>query len=175
MTADKDYFPFLAPLRRYVPLVVWAIAILVILFIPLKIIGYGYLPGDDALRHAAKAVSGKPWSQILVLNPVYKMDHEFGWDLLLSKIHQWENWNAETLVVFSVVSLFALVNLAGLTGLKRPEAWLVSMLTAMILSSVPMRFMLGRPYLITLASLIIILYLFPFCILYNLIHPLVSI
>jgi hypothetical protein len=159
MTADKDYFPFLAPLRRYVPLVVWAIAILVILFIPLKIIGYGYLPGDDALRHAAKAVSGKQWSQILVLNPVYKMDHEFGWDLLLTKIHEWENWNDETLVVFSVVFLFALVNLAGLTGLKRPEAWLVSMLTAMILSSIPMRFMLGRPYLITLASLIAILYL----------------
>ena len=49
-------------LKRYVPLAVWAIVILVILAIPLKIIGYGYLPGDDALRHAAKAVSGKSWS-----------------------------------------------------------------------------------------------------------------
>ena len=39
-------------LRRYVPLAVWAIVILVILAIPLKIIGYGFLPGDDALRHA---------------------------------------------------------------------------------------------------------------------------
>ena len=46
--------------RRYVPLAVWAIVILVILVIPLRVIQYGFLPGDDALRHAAKAVSGKP-------------------------------------------------------------------------------------------------------------------
>ena len=56
----------------------WAIAILIILFIPLKIIEYGYLPGDDALRHAAKAVSGKPWPEILVLGPAFHFDPELG-------------------------------------------------------------------------------------------------
>src|SRR5271154_4968913 len=96
-------------LKRYVPLAVWAIVILVILAIPLKIIGYGYLPGDDALRHAAKAVSGKSWSEILVLNDVYKIDHEFGWNLLLEKIHLWTNCGAESLVVFSVVALFIVI------------------------------------------------------------------
>jgi len=159
MADDNHQFPFLDPFRRYVPLAAWLIAIVVILFVPLKIIGYGYLPGDDALRHAAKAVSGKPWSEILVLNPVYKMDHEFGWSWLLAKIHAWENWDAENLVIFSVVGLFILVNIAGLIWLKRPEAWVAALLAAMILAVIPMRFALGRPYLITLACLITVLFL----------------
>ena len=159
MTDDKDHFSFLAPLRRYVPLAVWIIAILVVLMIPLKIISLDYLPGDDALRHAAKAVSGKSWSEILTLDPVYKMDHEFGWNWLLTNIHVWENWDVEKLVLFSVVALFVLVNLAGLIWLKRPEAWLITLLATIILSVIPQRFMLGRPYLITVAALLTVLFL----------------
>ena len=158
MTSDNDSSP-LAPLRRYVPLAAWTIAVLVILMIPLKIISYDYLPGDDALRHAAKAVSGKPWSEILVLSPVYKIDHEFGWNWLLTSLHGWENWEADKLVIFSVVFLFVLINLAGLAWLRRPEAWLAALLAAMVLTFVPMRFILGRPYLITAAALITVLYL----------------
>ena len=159
MTSDKDYFPFLAPLRRYVPLAAWTIVAIVVLLIPLKIIEYGYLPGDDALRHAAKAVSGKPWSEILVLSPVYKIDHEFGWNWLLTSLHRWENWDAEKLVIFSVVFLFVLINMAGLAWLRRPEAWLATLLAAMVLTYIPIRFTLGRPYLITAATLITVLYL----------------
>jgi hypothetical protein len=40
-----------------------------IVLIPLRILGRGFLPPDDALRHAAKAVSGREWSEILVLRP----------------------------------------------------------------------------------------------------------
>ncbi len=56
MTDEKIQFnfSFLAPLRRYVPLAVWVIVILTLLVIPLKIIQYGYLPGDDALRAPAR-------------------------------------------------------------------------------------------------------------------------
>src|SRR5881394_2608322 len=115
--------PAFEPFRRYVPLVVWVIVVLTLLVIPLKIIGYGYLPGDDALRHAAKAVSGKPWSEILVLNDVYKIDHEFGWNLLLEKISAATEASPETLVIFSVVSLFVLVGLAALLWLRYPETW----------------------------------------------------
>ena len=68
MTDENSNSSPLDSLKRYVPLAVWAMVIFVILAIPLKIIGYGFLPGDDALRHAGKAVSGKPWSEILVLN-----------------------------------------------------------------------------------------------------------
>src|SRR5215469_6060118 len=159
MADENNHFPFLEPLRRYVPLIVWIIVIAVIILIPLKIMDYGYLPGDDALRHAAKAVSGKPWSEILVLSPVYKMDHEFGWNWLLTSIHHLVNWDADNLVFFSVVAMFVLVNLAGLVWLKRPEAWLATMLMAMVFALIPVRFTLGRPYLITLASLITVLYL----------------
>jgi len=103
--------------RRYVPLAVWAIVILVVLAIPLKIIGYGYLPADDALRHAAKAVSGKPWPDILVLGPAFKIDTNFGWHLLLRQIYLRnkcappdEARDTEKLVLFSVVALFTLVS-----------------------------------------------------------------
>jgi hypothetical protein len=140
-------------LRRYVPLAVWAIVLLTILMIPLRIIQYGYLPGDDALRHAAKAVSGKSWSEILILNHTYRIDHEFGWNLLQEKIHHWANWNAETLVVFSAVTLFVLVNWSVLPWLKRPEAWLITLLTATLISEAPQRFMLGRPYLVSILVL----------------------
>ena len=52
-------------------------------FVPLKIMQYGYLPGDDALRAAGKAVSGKTWQDVLVLDNVYQIDHEYGWSRLL--------------------------------------------------------------------------------------------
>src|SRR5580692_9634628 len=150
MTDDNDNSnssPFDA-LRRYVPLAAWAVVAFVILAIPLKIVGYGYLPGDDALRHAAKAVSGKPWSEIMVLNEVYQIDHEFGWNLLLEKIHTGFNADAETLVIFSVVSLFLLVGLAALPWLRYPETWLAALTLSMITEMLPFRFLLGRPYLI---------------------------
>jgi len=155
MTDDNNSGgPLLDRLHRYVPLATWAVVILVILVIPFKIVSYGYLPGDDALRHAAKAVSGKPWSEILLLNPAYQIDHEFGWSLLLEKIQHAENANAESLVVFSVVSLFMLAGWSVLPWLKRPEAWLMALILASLLMGLPQRWMLGRPYLVTLAALL---------------------
>ena len=145
--------------RRYIPLAAWAVVILVLLAIPLKIISYGYLPGDDALRHCAKAVSGKPWPEILVLGDTYKIDQSLGWHAFLTFVHQLMQWNAESLVVFSVVGLFLLVNVAALPWLKRPEAWLVVLLTAMIISDLPQRFLLGRPFVITCTVLMTILFL----------------
>lgn len=159
MTDGPSHFSPFDSLKRYVPLAVWAIVILVILAMPLKIIGYGYLPGDDALRHAAKAVSGKSWSQILVLNDVYKIDHEFGWNLLLEKIHLWTNWNAEALVIFSVVAMFILVGWSALPWLKRPEAWLVTLMLATLVAAVCGRMTLGRPYLVTFTVLLTLLFM----------------
>lgn len=145
--------------RRYVPLAVWLVVLLVLLAIPLKIIGYGYLPGDDALRHCAKAVSGKPWPEIIVTGEVFKLDHSLGWHAVLGFVHGLTQWNAESLVVFSVVALFLLVNVAALPWLKRPEAWLIVLLTAMIISDVPQRFLLGRPFVISCTVLMAVLFL----------------
>ena len=146
-------------LRRYVPLLAWVIVILTLLAIPLKITSYGYLPGDDALRHAAKAVSDKPWSEIMVLNDVYKIDHEFGWNLLLEKCHRWFGWDADSLVIFSVTALFLLVSASVIPWLKRPEAWLAILILVNVMSGMVGRFMLGRPYLVTISGLMTILLL----------------
>jgi hypothetical protein len=145
--------------RRYVPLTVWAIISLVILSIPLKIISYGYLPGDDALRHCAKAVSGKPWPEIIVTGENFQIDHNLGWHSILGILHRALDWNAENLLVFSVVALFILINAATLPWLKRPEAWLVVLLAAMIISDLPQRFMLGRPFIITCTVMMTIFFL----------------
>ncbi|MFO7821544.1 MAG: hypothetical protein R6V56_05765, partial [Lentisphaeria bacterium] len=56
-------------LRPRVPHLAVILCVTMMVLIPFKIISYGYLPSDDALRHCAKAVSGKSWSEILVLNP----------------------------------------------------------------------------------------------------------
>ena len=145
-------------MRRYVPLAVWIIVVLVILAIPLKIISYGYLPPDDALRHAAKAVSGKPWPQILVLGPAFLIDHNYGWHFLLRQIYLWSNCGTDRLVVLSVVALFTLVGWSVLPWLKRPEAWLMALTAAALTSGVLGRLMLGRPFLVTFAGLLIILF-----------------
>ncbi|MFZ0827081.1 MAG: hypothetical protein WAO02_06635 [Verrucomicrobiia bacterium] len=160
MTDDHDPSAAspLDALRRYVPLAAWAIVILVILAIPLKIIGYGYLPGDDALRHAAKAVSGKPWPEILVMGPAFQIDHNFGWHFFLRQIYLVSHCDTEGLVLFTVVALFAAVNWAVLPWLKRPEAWLIALTAATLTSDVPLRFLIGRPFILTIAGLLTVLF-----------------
>jgi hypothetical protein len=160
MTSDQNNFQAtrLDALRRYVPLTVRVVVILVILAIPLKIISYGYLPPDDALRHAAKAVSGKPWPEILVLGPAFQIDHNYGWHFLLRQIYLGSNCGTEGLVVFSVVALFTLVGWSALPWLRRPEAWLMALTATSLTSGVLGRLMLGRPFLLTIAGLLIILF-----------------
>ena len=145
--------------RRYVPLAAWLLVALVVLFIPLKIISYGYLPGDDALRHCAKAVSGKPWSEILVVGEVFKIDQSLGWHGILGALHQALGWNVEGLMIFSVVALFLVLNGVLLPWLRRPEAWLGALLIAMVISDLPQRWLLGRPFILTTASLMTILFM----------------
>jgi hypothetical protein len=167
MTEDQRHprsSPFDA-LRRYVPLAVWAVVFLVILAIPLKIISYGFLPADDALRHAAKAVSGKPWPEILVMGPAFQIDHNYGWHFLLRQVYlgiktgpAHEARDTEQLVLFTVVALFALVNWAALPWLKRPEAWLIALIAVTLTSDLWMRFSLGRPFIVTMAGLLTILF-----------------
>src|SRR5687767_4880656 len=74
--------------HRLVPSLAWLAAILTLVFIPLKILSHGYLPFDDALRHAAKAVSGRDWSDIIVLQDQFKIDHSPGWHWILGLVHQ---------------------------------------------------------------------------------------
>jgi hypothetical protein len=145
-------------MRRYVPLAVWVIVLMALLLIPLKVITYGYIPPDDALRSAAKAVSGKTWPQILVLNEnIYKIDHEYGWSALLAKFHSVFDADPDAIVIFSVVSLFVLAGLAGVPWLRFPETWLFTLAFSMVTVALPMRLLLGRPFVITMAALMALL------------------
>jgi hypothetical protein len=157
MNDDSKSSPF-ESFQRYVPLLAWLVVAVTIIAIPLKIISYGYLPGDDALRHAAKAVSGKPWPDILVVSDVFKIDHNFGWHFFLRQIHLLTHWDTEQLVVFTVVLLFSLVGWSALPWLRRPEAWLVAMAAAALSADMPSRFDLGRPFLLTDTGLLTILF-----------------
>ena len=148
-------------IRRYIPLLVYAAIILVILVIPLKIIGYGYLPiYDDALPDAAKAVSGKPWQDILVLKSSYTMDHHIGWHTLLRQAHLLTHWNTENLALFSVVALFVLFGLSALPWLKRPEAWLATLTLLVAAGGSPyiVRYMVGRPFMVSFFALLSLLF-----------------
>ena len=158
MTGDNGNFISAARdfLRRHVPLLVWALVALTVIAIPLKIIGYGYLPGDDALRHAAKAMSGRPWGGILVLGSAYH-DQHFFWHLFLRQIFLWSHCNTGQLVGFTVAGLFVLFGFSMLPWLKRPEAWLIALALAMVAGGLTPRLMLGRPFMLTLSGLVTIL------------------
>lgn len=138
-------------MKRYVPLAVWMAVILTLVMIPGKIMSYGFLPADDALRHAAKAVCGKPWPEILVMRSDFTIDPHPGWHVVLGAVHRAFDANAEALVVFSVVGLMLLLNFSVLPWLGRPEAWLaVLMVVAVCIPSFISRMMLGRPYLVSM-------------------------
>ncbi len=147
----------LAALRRYVPLAAWSVVLVTILMIPLRIIQYGYLPGDDALRHAAKAVSGKPWPEILVLGPAFHFDTNWGWHWLLREIYLSSHWNTEGLVLFEVIALFVVAGWSAMVCLKRPEAWLAAMVLISLVSDLLPRLLLGRPFVLTITAVTVIL------------------
>src|ERR1700733_10083863 len=147
-------------LKRYIPLAVWIVVVFTIVVIPLKIIGYGFLPGDDALRHAAKAISGKTWQQILVMRGDFPIDPSPGWQVILAWVHSCFGGDAESLVIFSVVGLMLLVTLCALPWFRRPETWLAALFIASVfVPSCTTRLARGRPYILTDAVLITILFL----------------
>jgi hypothetical protein len=152
--------PGLTRFERYVPLAAWAAVILVLLFIALKIAAYGYLPGGDLRRHVAKAFTDKPYTDIVVMRPGYTVDNSPGWDWLLTALHRNAGWGKDALVGFSIVSLMLCFFYAPLPWLRRPEAWLLALLTLFLTrpSLLGNRLSQGRPLVLTEAVLIALLF-----------------
>src|SRR3974390_879199 len=147
------------PFARYVPLLCWAVVLITLLFIPLKIISYGFLASGDARRHVAKAFTDKPYTEIIVMRPEYKMDHSPGWEWALGSLHRAANWGPDELMSFSVVAMMLCVFLAPLPWLRRPEAWLAALLAQMIaIPELMTRLAQARPYLLTEGVLIALLF-----------------
>ncbi len=147
-------------MKRYIPLAIWIVVVSAIVFIPLKIISVGFMPMDDALRHAAKTISGKPWQDILVMRGDFPIDPSPGWQKILDWVHAMHNGDAQSLVTFSVVALMLLVMLCGVPWFRRPEAWLAALfIAAVFIPACTTRFARGRPYILTDAVVIAILFL----------------
>jgi hypothetical protein len=125
-------------------------ALLTVLFICLKIVGYGYLPAGDARRHVAKPFANKPYSEIVVMRPEYVVDHSPGWEWLLGVLHRAAGWNEDALMSFSIASLLLCVLCFPLIWMRHPEAWLAAVLAQMIaLPELMSRWTQSRPYLLT--------------------------
>jgi hypothetical protein len=147
-------------LTRWIPLTVWGVCLLALLWIPFKVISYGYLPNDDALRHAAKALSGRDWQDILVIRKGLEMDHNPGWHWILGNIHRATGLGADGLVTVSLIALFLVAMAAPMAGFDRPEAWVGSLLIgALTFPAGIYRVLLGRPFAVMMATTIAILLL----------------
>ena len=145
-----------------VSLIAVLIAIWIIALIPFAVIGHGFLPPDDALWHSSKAFSGKCSSEVLVQRAEVTMETHPGWDAILGAVHRVTNWDVHSLVLFSVISLFILFSIIPIFFLRYPESWLLSMLTISI--ATPgwfFRLFLGRPYIVTMAAILVMLFLWP--------------
>ncbi len=130
------------------------LVLLLLALVPLRIVAAGYLPTDDALRHAAKAVSGRPWSDVLVLRSEVTMDSHPGWHALLGAVHRLSGAGAPALVVFSVVVLQLALLVPGLFLVRRPEAWALALAAfATFEPRVLSRFASGRPFVLSAALL----------------------
>jgi hypothetical protein len=135
-------------------LAVRLLALAAVLLVVVQILAQGYLPVDDALRHAAKAVSGKPWSEILVARPGL-IDFSPGWHAFLHAVHLIFDANAHTLVWVGILVSFACVSLPALLLMARPEAWLAAMtIGALFEPQLATRWVIGRPLVISMAILV---------------------
>ena len=118
--------------RDWTSIAVIAISICAFIALPIRLIEVGFLPPDDALRYAARAVTGKSWGEIVVLRPEITIDHNAGWNWIQHKIYQATEWEPKTLVAFSMVLLFAVFSICPLLWGPRPEMWLASMTLLML-------------------------------------------
>lgn len=149
-------------MKNILSITVILVAVWIIVLISFQVVGYGFMPPDDAMRHSAKIISGKDWSQILFLRDDIKMDSYPGWHFILRSVHEITGWDQHSLVLFSVISLFILFCIIPVFFLKFPESWLLSIfIISLIDPGWIMRLFLGRPYIFTMASLIIILLIWP--------------
>ncbi len=143
---------------------VWlrAAALAAVILVPLRIIAQGFLPGDDALRHVAKAVSGRPWTDVLLLRPGITLDSNPGWHTVLGFLHSALGLGTVDLLIVSVVGLFVVLSLGPVLLLRRPEAWLLALVAVCLADPglVP-RYLCGRPFLLTSAIVPVFCLLWP--------------
>jgi hypothetical protein len=137
--------------------ILWLLVIVVIILAPLLLLAQGYLPLDDCLRHAAKAVDGRPWSDVLVLRPGILVDPHAPWHALLKALASLFGLGAEGLVTLTVGGLFTLILLAPLPWMEAPDGWILAWVLTWVAGGVQARLLLGRPYEVPMAALMAVM------------------
>jgi hypothetical protein len=148
--------------ERFLRSGILVLCLAVFLLVPLRIVSYGYLPPDDALRHSAHAVDGRNWSEVILLNPEFRpdMDPHPGWERLLRSVHLWTGWSPSGLVDFAVILSLLSFTLAGLIAFGNPPAWLLACaLMSVIEPALFHRLSMGRPVFFSMTALVIMLFL----------------
>jgi hypothetical protein len=134
-----------------IPLLVVFLSLFTLVFSCMWILAQGFEPSSDALRHVAKVISGKPWTEILLVRPEMTMDSHPGWHAILSVVMKLTGAGAEGLLMFSVFSLFFLFVIVPVFIFRRPEAWVLTLLVTVVFYFVAMfRTLYGRPFIFTM-------------------------
>lgn len=129
-----------------------ALGFLAVLF---RVLAKGFLPADDALRHAAKVVSGKPWQEILLIRPGITMDSHPGWHAFLGLFERFFGCSTETLVILAVALLFLAFVLPPLFTLARADVWPgVFLLFWLCQEDTAQRILYGRPFVVSMVAIL---------------------
>ena len=133
----------------------------ILLLIPLRIIGYGYMPPDDALRHTAFAVDTRDWGDIILLDPRFRndLDGQPGWHAFLRLVHGATGWQPDMLLALSVVMAFVTFAVGGLIASGNPPAWfLACAVMSVIEPGLFGKLSLGRPLFFSMAAVAMLLF-----------------
>jgi hypothetical protein len=150
----------LSPQQRLVRSLILLICLATMLLTSLRVIGHGFFPGDDALRHVAKVIYGKPWSEILVVRPEITMDSHPGWHVILSGFQSLTGIDKKGLLNSSVILLFLAFTLPPVFYFRRGEAWVASLALSTIFFFGPiMRLFFGRPYIVSMVMVLLFCFL----------------
>ena len=145
--------------RDRVPLITLCLSLCALFLLPLSIIGTGYIPFDDVLSNVARAVGEKSWDSVILLRPDVSLAlHNPGWDVLLEAVYQAGGMGRNALVATAVAGMMLAFLLSGLVAVKRPEAWLISLLVGFVIApDFLIRITLGRPFIFSAAVLVLLL------------------
>ena len=136
----------------------WLLTVICLLYIPVKITSYGWIPQDDALRHAAHGVNEKTWGEVILIRPEFDVDHNPGWHSILRFMHRNFDMNQEDLLLFSVIGLYLLFNLTGAILSPRPMAWIAALVVLALTDlAATYRAIIGRPYLVACSIALLLL------------------
>lgn len=146
--------------QRFIRSCILLLCLGTLLFACLRIIGQGFFPRDDALRHVAMVISEKAWSQILIIRPDIIMDSHPGWHTILSYFHNITKCDKTVLLNFSVIFLFLAFSLPPVFYFRRGEAWIASLALSSIFFFGPFyRLFYGRPYISSMVMILLFCFL----------------